>query len=164
MKVKGLNSGSVCFGVGYDAKSDICAKLCVLSNKCSTATKEFLLREHDEIQRQKEGISSLQLDYDSLNKSKRHKKRKFLREHHSSYSPDIPEDFYKLTAPQLEALAESRGLKISEAHLKLKFEKPHLYEVLLRRRVRATYKLGKRNSKSNDEYQEFLRNQKGETT
>ena len=163
MKVRGLNTDPVCFGAGYDGENEICTKLCGLSGKCSLMTKEFLLREQDEILRQKEGISQLRLNYESLNTSARHKKRKYTRERHSLYSADMPEDFYQMDMAQMEALAESRGIIISESHAKLKFTKPYLYTELLRRRVRSTYKLGKRNSRSDKEYKEFLRKQKGET-
>ena len=164
MKVRGLNTDPVCFGAGYDGENEICTKLCGLSSKCSLMTKEFLLRERDEILRQKEGISQLQFDYESLNMSSRHKRHKYTRERHSLYSADMPEDFYQMDTAQMEALAESRGIVISESHAKLKFEKPYLYLELLKRRVRSTYKLGKRNSRSDKEYQKFLRKRKGETS
>ena len=151
MNVKGLNSGSVCYGVGFDGSNDICTKLCGLSHSCSVKTKEFLLRERDEIQRQKEGISQLGLNYDELNESKRRKYRKSLRKISELYAPDMP-NLYDMTTAQLEALSEQRGLVITDAHLKYKYEKPHLYKGMLLRRVRATYKLKNQHSNSMTEY------------
>ena len=135
MNVKGLNSGSVCYGVGFDGSNDICTKLCGLSHSCSVKTKEFLLRERDEIQRQKEGS----------------KYRKSLRKISELYAPDMP-NLYDMTTAQLEALSEQRGLVITDAHLKYKYEKPHLYKGMLLRRVRATYKLKNQHSNSMTEY------------
>lgn len=156
MKVKGVSQG-MCFGVGFDSANQICSKLCALSKSCALRTKEFLLRERDEVQRQNEGVSSLRIDY-SKYRSKRKKMRDSQRERDERYAPDMP-DFYSMTAEEMEPIAESRGLKLSEEHLALKNTKPHLYRGLLLRRLRATYLIGKRNSKSNDQYQEFLKNQ-----
>ena len=158
--MKGVNSGSVCFGVGFDKNNDICSKLCGLSKPCAIKTKEFLLRERDEIQRRNEGVSSLQLDYSQF-QSNRKKLRDSQRRRNERYKPDMP-DLYGMTAEQMEPIAEARGLKLSEEHMALKDTKPHLCRGLLLRKLRATYKIGTRRSESNDQYQEFIKRQQEE--